>query len=156
MEKEKTIDALNTLVEINNDRIEGYERASDNTEERDLKDLFSTFKQTSQKCRNELISEISKLDREATKSTKASGKFLRAWIAWMDVKSALTGENRKAILSSCEYGEEQTDETYQTILDDESEHLNPQQQSMIKAQHSLLKIDQRTIKLMQNTLAEAF
>ncbi len=152
MEKEKTIDALNKLVEINNDRIEGYEKASENTEEKDLKDLFSEFRRTSQKCLSELKSEITKLGVKATEETTISGEFFRAW---MDVKSALAGKDRKAILNSCEYGEEQADETYQTVLDDESEHLNPQQQSMIKAQHKLLKADQSTVKSMQNTLAEA-
>lgn len=29
MDKEKSIDVLNTLIEINNDRIEGYETASE-------------------------------------------------------------------------------------------------------------------------------
>lgn len=152
MEKEKTIDVLNKLVEINNDRIEGYEKASENTEEKDLKDLFSRFKQTSRKCLGELKSEINKLGGKVTEGTNVSGKFFRAW---MDVKSALTGKDRKAILNSCEYGEEQADETYQTVLDDESEHLSPQQRSMIKEQHNLLKSDQSTIQSMLNAHVEA-
>ena len=36
MENEKTIEALNTLITINNDRIEGYETAAKETEEQDL------------------------------------------------------------------------------------------------------------------------
>lgn len=152
MKKEKTIDALNELVVINNDRIEGYEKASENTEERELKDLFSEFIKTSQKCRNELISEISKLGGKAEEGTKTSGEFFRAW---MDVKSALSGKDRKAVLNSCEHGEEEADETYQTVLDDESEHLSPQHQAMIKAQHTLLRTDQNRIKSMKNSLVEA-
>lgn len=152
MEKVKPIVALSTLIEINKDRIEGYKKASEITEERDLQKLFSEFKQTSLKCRQELISEISKLGGHATESTKASGKFFRTW---MDVKSALTGEDRKAILSSCEYEVERADATYQTIPDDESEHLNPQQQSMINAQHKLLKTDQNSIKSMLGAHVEA-
>ncbi|MEX2351356.1 MAG: PA2169 family four-helix-bundle protein [Balneolaceae bacterium] len=152
MKKEKTIDALNTLVEINNDRVKGYEKAFENTEERDLKDLFSTFEKTSHKCLGELISEINKLGGKATDGTNTSGKFFRTW---MDVKSALTGKDRKAILNSCEHGEESADETYQTVLEDESEHLNPQQQSMIESQHNLLLADQSKIKSMLNTLVEA-
>ncbi len=152
MENEKTIDTLNTLVKINNDRIEGYEKASENTEERDLKDLFSTLKQTSQKFLDELKSEIKKLGGQVTEGTTTSGEFFRAW---MDVKSALAGKDRKAVLNSCEYGEEQADETYQEILNDKSEHLSPQQQSMIKEQHNLLKADQSKIKSMQNNPVEA-
>ncbi len=151
MENEKTIDALNKLVEINNDRIEGYEKASENTEERDLNDLFSAFKQTSQKCLGELKSEINKLGGQVTEGTTTSGEFFRVW---MDVKTALAGKDKKAILNSCEYGEEQADETYQEILNDESEHLNTQQQSMIKEQLNLLKADQSKIKSMQNNLVE--
>jgi uncharacterized protein (TIGR02284 family) len=152
MEKEKTIETLNKLVKINNDRIEGYEKASKNTEERDLKNLFSELTDTSRKCRTELINEINKLGGEATEETNTSGNFFRAW---MDFKSALTGKDRKAILNSCEYGEENADETYQTVLDDESMHLSPQQTSMVKKQHNQLKSDQSTIKSMQKKQVQA-
>lgn len=152
MEKEKTVDALNTLLEINNDRIEGYEKASENTEERDLKDLFSNFKKTSLNCRLELVSEINKLSGEATDETNTSGKFFRAW---MDFKASLTGRDRKAILDSCEYGEEQADNTYQNVLEDESEHLSREQLSMIKKQHKHLKADYSKIKTMQNATVAA-
>jgi hypothetical protein len=37
MEKEKTIEILNTLININNDRIKGYVTASIETQEQDLK-----------------------------------------------------------------------------------------------------------------------
>ena len=43
MDNEKTLDVFNTLIEINNDRIEGYETATAETEEQDLKVLFSQF-----------------------------------------------------------------------------------------------------------------
>lgn len=152
MEKEKTIYVLNTLVEINNDRIEGYEKASANTEERDLKDLFSTFIKTSKKCLDELISEINKFGEKSTARTTASGKFFRTW---MDVKSALTGKDRKAILNSCEYGEENTIEVYNNVLDVKSEHVILQQQEMIESQLNKIKTDQSTINSMLNTLAEA-
>lgn len=151
MENDKTIDALNELVEINNDRIDGYENASENTEERELKGLFSTFEQTSQKCVDELNNEINKLGGKATEGTTASGKFFRAW---MDVKSALSGKDRKAILSSCEYGEKNAVEVYNDVLENNSVHLNQRQQELIKSQLNRLKSDQSTIKSMQNTLVE--
>jgi uncharacterized protein (TIGR02284 family) len=110
------------------------------------------LKKTSQKCRHELISEINKFGGKATEGTTASGKYFRTW---MDIKSVLTGKDRKAILDLCEYGEEQTDETYQIVLDDKSDHLKPWQQAMIKAQHNLLMTDQSKIKSMQNALVKA-
>jgi uncharacterized protein (TIGR02284 family) len=86
---------------------------------------------------------------EAIDGTTTSGKFFRAW---MDVKSALTGKDRKAILNSCEYGEENADETYQSVLKDESEHLSHGQQSLIRSQQNLLRADQGKIKSMLSAL----
>jgi len=152
MDKEKTVDALNNLVVINSDRIEGYKTASENTIENELKSLFSKFAQTSQKCRHELISEIDKLGGNAEDGTKVSGKFFRTW---MDVKSALSGNDRKAILDSCDEGEEKAVESYKTVLEDESEHLTSKQLTMITEQYGLIKTDQGKIKSMLNALVEA-
>jgi uncharacterized protein (TIGR02284 family) len=149
MNNDKTVEVLNTLVVINNDRIHGYKTASENAEERDLKTLFSKFEQTSYKCRQDLIREIDKIGGKAEGGTKVSGKFYRAL---MDVKSALTGNDRKAILTSCEYGEEKALKTYKDVLDDDSEYLSHDQQKMIKSQYGLIKNDKSDIRKLQNSL----
>lgn len=151
MEKDKNIEALNSLVEINYDRIEGYRKASESVEERDLKDLFSMFEQTSLTCLRELISEINKSGGIATEGTSASGRFFKAW---MDFKSDLTGDDRVAILNSCVYGEENASEVYNNVLEYKAEYLSQHQKKMIESQLILLRADQRTIKSMQNHLAE--
>jgi len=115
MDKDKTIDGLNSLIEINNDRIEGYEKASKETEENDLRSLFASFIRTSEKCRFELIDEVSFLGGTPAQGTKISGKFFRAW---MDVKAAITGRDRKTILDSCEYGEDVAVDTYDKVIED--------------------------------------
>lgn len=152
MNNEKTIEVLNTLVQINNDRIEGYETASKETEEQDLKSFFGQLTKTSQSCRQELTGEITKLGGTATEGTKTTGKFFRVW---MDVKAALTGKDRKAILNSCEYGEDVAKGTYEKVLENDSEHFTAEQQDMIKAQHTLLKADHDKVKSMRDALVEA-
>jgi uncharacterized protein (TIGR02284 family) len=147
MENEKTVAVLNTLITINNDRIEGYETASNETEEQDLKTMFAQFSATSQKCKQELEAEVNKLGGEPAEGTKISGKFFRVW---MDVKSALTGKDRKAILNSCEYGEDVAKDTYEKALENEVENLDAEQQSMLKAQHTLLKADHDKVKSMRD------
>ncbi len=147
MDNEKTIGVLNTLITINNDRLEGYETASKETEEQDLKTLFEQFTSTSQKCKQELTNEISRLGGTAAEGTLTTGKFFRVW---MDVKAALTGKDRKAILSSCEYGEDVAKDTYEKVLKNDLENLNAEQQAMIKAQHTLLKADHDSVKSMRD------
>ena len=149
MTNDKTVDALNRLVEINNDRIEGYETAAGETDDQDLKVLFGRFAQASHTCRKELASEIASLDGTPTEGTKNSGKLFRAW---MDVKAAITGNDRKAILNSCEFGEDNALETYENVLKDDREHLSSGHISMINTQKSLLKGDHDKVKSMRDQL----
>lgn len=152
MKKEKTIDVLNKLVQINNGRVKGYEQASDNTEDKEFEDLFISFKQSSVQCLAELEIEINALGGELAKGTTTSGKFLRAW---RDFESAIAGKDRKGILSSCEKCEEIADEAYQKVLKTDAEHLSAEQQSMIKEQHELLKGDRKKINTLQSAVEGA-
>lgn len=152
MENDKTIDVLNSLITINNDRIEGYETASEATDEQDLKALFARFISTSQKCKQELVGEVQKLGGDVAEGTKTSGKFFRAW---MDVKAALTGRDRKAILNSCEYGEDQAQDTYEDVLENDLEDLKVSYRKMISDQKSLLNADHHHVKDLRDALVNA-
>ncbi len=88
MNIEKSIEVLNTLIEIINDRITGYETAGEEAEEPDLKLLFSQFAKTSRKFKEELVTEIQKLGGIPTQETKAEGKVFRAWMEFKTVVTA--------------------------------------------------------------------
>jgi uncharacterized protein (TIGR02284 family) len=153
MDNDETIDVLNRLIQINNDRIEGYQTAAEETEEADLQAFFEEMEKTSHHCKNELSAVVVKLGGTPTESTKLSGKFFRVW---MDVKAAINGKDRKVILNSCEYGEDQARDTYEDALDEESENLNPEQMAMISIQYQLLKADHDRVKSMRDAvLADA-
>lgn len=149
METEKTIAALNSLVQINNDRIEGYKTASEETKDFDLKTFFSQLKSTSTQINSELREEVSRLGGTPTDETRTTGKFFRVW---MDVKAAITGNDRKTILESCEYGEDVAKATYKNILENEAENLTYEQQQMLKEQHLALVADHDKVKAMCNGL----
>ena len=152
MNKEKSIEVLNTLIEINNDRIAGYETASKETEELDLKNLFSGLKQTSQKCKAELVSEVVKLGGTPIEGTKATGKLFRIW---MDIKSALTGKDRKTILNSCEFGEDMAVDTYQEALRDNLLDITAEQQTMLNEQLAKIKAGHNMVKNLRDSLVDA-
>ncbi|TCO11082.1 PA2169 family four-helix-bundle protein [Natronoflexus pectinivorans] len=149
-ENEKAIAVLNSLITINNDRIKGYETASKETEEPDLKALFRQFISTSQKCKQELVKEVITLGGEETEETKTIGKFFRVW---MDAKAALTGKNSKAILNACEYGEDKALDTYDKALKNELKQIKTEQQVMINAQKLMLKADHDHLKKLRDTIA---
>lgn len=145
METEKTIAALNNLIQINNDRIEGYKTASEETEDFELKTFFTQLKSTSLQINSELKSEVLKLGGTPTDETRITGKFFRVW---MDVKAAITRHDRKQILESCEFGEDVAKETYKDTLEAEAENLTYEQQTMLKDQHSALIADHDKVKGM--------
>ncbi|MFN8285500.1 MAG: PA2169 family four-helix-bundle protein [Chitinophagales bacterium] len=136
---------LNSLVEINNDRVEGYKKAMKETEDSDLKEVFKDMAEHSFKFKNELADEIMKAGGEPTTGTKTTGKIYRAW---MDIRSALTNKDRKAILSSCEYGEDAALETYEEVL--KSSNLSQAARSVIDQQKGLLAQDHNKIKAMRD------
>ena len=151
MIKENQVEALNRLIEINNDRMKGYETASKETDENDLKEFFSTCERTSQECKTELVNEVRKLGGTATTGTSTSGKLYRAW---MDVKTSLTNKKRKAILDSCEYAEDVAKSTYQDVLKDSKEDLTNEQQSLLKKQYDLIKKDHDKVKALRDLALE--
>lgn len=117
---EKTAEVLNDLIEINNDRIEGYERASRETEsdDADLRALFNNMASESRRYVNELTSLVSQTGEEPAKGTTVRGKIYRAW---MDVKATFSGHDRKAILASCEFGEDAAQRAYDAALSSDAE-----------------------------------
>lgn len=152
MERERTIAVLNLLITINNDRIKGYEIASRKSEEHDLQSLFAQFISTSQKCKDELVSDVYALGGETLEGTKISGKFFRVW---MDIKAAFAVKDRKAILNSCAYVEDEAQDTYEYILRNEFEHLSAVQLLKICDQKSLLKANDQHVKALRYAFSVA-
>jgi len=112
---EKSIEVLNDLIEINNDRIAGFAHAvkdlgDDNL---DLKVLFQRIREES--CYNveELEELVKQNGGEAETGTSGSGAIHRAWL---DVKATFSGHDRKSILEECERGEDAIKKAYQEAL----------------------------------------
>ncbi len=143
MNTQKTIETLNMLIEINNDRIDGYLKASEETNDLDLKTLFSSLIQTSQICKNELSSELRKFGQSPEEGTSILGKAYRIW---MDMKLAVNSNDRLAILKSCDWGGEIAIETYYIALSKYLEFLDEDQISLIKHQLASIISDHNKIK----------
>jgi uncharacterized protein (TIGR02284 family) len=111
---------LDDLIKINNDRIEGYEKALKDLkpEDNDLQLVFLKAIDQSRKVRMVLGKEIQTLGEDIPTGTSGSGAIHRAWL---EVKATFTGHNRHSILASCEYGEDAAQKAYESAL--RSEHL---------------------------------
>lgn len=148
MENDKQVKVLNELVEINNDRLEGYETAAEETDAADLKSLFANMRTTSFDNLQELRAEVIRLGGKPEEGTRVTGKFFRVW---MDVKAALTGNDRKVILDSCEFGEDKALEAYEHVMENHRSELSYDQLQMVRSQQSNLQADHDRIKLLRDS-----
>lgn len=150
METQKTAVAINDLIIINNDRYEGYKTAADETREPDLKATFTGFSNQSRQFAAELRKFVPAREDAAEKDeTKNTGKLYRVW---MDFKSAITGHDRKAILSSCEFGEDAAKKTYDDVLE-HSADIPAEAMDTIRRQRADLQKGHDTIKSMRDSIA---
>lgn len=151
MNIDKSIEVLNTLVEINNDRIEGYKSASKATEKYGLKNMFFEFQQTSQKCKSELIKEIKKLGGTPKETVKINGFFFKFWI---NLKTYFICKDCKDIINSCESHEQRAEQHYSDVLIHNLESLNFEQQIMLRKQYLLINVDNNKIRVLRDVLIE--
>ncbi len=142
---EEVIEVLNDLIRINNDRIEGYEKAISETKDidADLRTLFRRMADQSRQAKAELIQEIGKKGGGAdTNSTTNSGKIYRAW---MSVKATFSGKDRKSVLAACEFGEDAAQKAYNEALESEEtmdvdiRQLITKQKASLRESHDLIK-----------------
>ncbi|MCW3077295.1 MAG: family four-helix-bundle protein [Bacteroidetes bacterium] len=145
MKTEETT-SVNALIIINNDRYEGYKRAAAETDDTELKTLFTEFSIQSRDFAEELRKFVSLADQPDEDETTNSGKLYRVW---MDIKAGFSGKDRNAILSSCEFGEDFAKKTYDEVM----EHLvdlPPGSEEIIKRQRTQLQRTHDTIKTLRD------
>ena len=141
---EKIVEVLNDLIEINNDRVTGYEKAIEETKDLDvdLRAIFQSMANDSRKYAAELTQDVNRFGGEATTDTTTSGKIYRAW---MDVKATFTSHDRQSVLESCEFGEDAAQKAYNAALASDAE-MSAEIRQLITSQQATLRIAHDLIK----------
>jgi len=144
--EKEAVEILNDLIQINNDRIVGYERAIKELKDSDddLKILFENMIDESRQARLALGKEVQVLGGTMDTGTTNSGKIYRAW---MDVKAVFTGHDRYAVLTNCHTGEDAAQKAYKSAL--ESEGLPAFLRQMIQEQQLQFKSSYDEIKALR-------
>ncbi len=141
---EELAETLNDLVQINNDRIVGYEKAVGqlSAEDVDLKAIFLKMADESRGYVSQLNEYVFRLGDKPARDTTVSGKIYRVW---MDVKNTFSGHDRKSILESCEFGEDAAQKAYDLALKSDAEidadtrQLIMEQKNSLKNSHDIIK-----------------
>lgn len=142
IENKKTLEVIKDLIQINNDRVAGYEKAFAETDPKDadLRSLFSDLATDSRQYANQLSEYVPNTPESA--GTTFSGKIYRVW---MDIKATFSGKDRKAILASCEFGEDAAQKAYEEALTSNADlpieiiQLITNQKRSLKKMHDRIK-----------------
>lgn len=142
--KDVTVEVLNDLISINIDRISGYQHAIEELKDEDsaLKGVFESFINDSLRYKEELKNKVVELGGTPAKDSTLAGKVYRMW---MDLKATFTGNDRKAIIASCEYGEDAAQKAYAEALATADQVYNDvlllitEQKDALKKAHDTIK-----------------
>jgi uncharacterized protein (TIGR02284 family) len=141
--------SLKPLIMVNNDRHEGYTTAAELTKDNDLKGVFTRLSEQSRSFADELRRHADKGEEVGRDETSISGKLSRTWLS---IKSAVTANDRKSILSSCIAAEKNIGETYDEALR-EREGLPTGALEVINRQRDELRRSHDEIKALSDRVA---
>lgn len=136
MDNTKTVSVLNDLLNITNDRIDGFSKVEDKVWDHypALRNDYDQMVSQSLTMKNELSDLITERGGTPDNSGSAAGAIHRAWI---DVKNSFAGNNAEATLGNVVYGENAAINAYQSALD--SGDLCPESSRVVLGQLHHLK-----------------
>jgi uncharacterized protein (TIGR02284 family) len=140
MESSDLRTTLHDLIQTCKDGQEGFATAAEKIEDQGTRSLFLKYSHQRAEFAKELEAAARSVANGAHDSGSISGALHRGWI---NLKAAVTGKDKHAILVECERGEDSAVETYRKAL----EVANPgdilaivqRQYAEIKAAHDEVK-----------------
>ncbi len=142
---EKLVNNLQELLEKNYDAQKGFTKAMEDAKNPRLKAFLQ--QQAAQRSRftNELTQEIRNLNEQPKDSGSFTGDLHRTWI---DIKSAVSGNEDEAVLEECIRGEKASWDEYSTKL--EKENFPPNISSVIQKQASEIHNTLSNVKTLED------
>jgi uncharacterized protein (TIGR02284 family) len=132
-DNDKAISTLNNLIETCKDGENGFRTAAAGVKDGELKILFDTYSRQRAKFAAALQDEIRVLGGDPEKSGSTAAVLHRGWI---NIKSAVTGQDEGAVISECERGEDSAVRNYEDAL---KENLPADAKSTVQRQFAQVK-----------------
>ena len=113
MDNKQIADAVNDLITVNYDGEKGYKESAEDVKDARLKSWFREYAQQRYDFGHELKGELSQIGATPDKGTSIAADIHRIFI---DLKSAVAGNDEAAVINECIRGEENAVERYDKVL----------------------------------------
>ena len=144
MTNEETITTLNNLIETCKDGQNGFKEAAENIEKSDLK----TFLYDCSQQRSQFAGKLQELVRELGGDPENEGSISASLHrGWMNIKTAITGNDEQAILNECERGEDSAVKNYKEALEND---FPANIESVVREQYATIQTTHDKVKNLRN------
>ncbi|MCI8210179.1 chemotaxis protein [Pseudomonas sp. S25] len=144
----ESISILNDLIETSKDGEKGFQTSAEDIKNPAIKAYFLSRSAEIKTSVAELQAQVRALGGDPETSSSVSGTLHRAWV---DLKSALTGKDDKAILEEVERGEDVALKAYKEAREKAAKHDLPQAvQSLIDKQLQGVQANHDKVRDLRN------
>ncbi|MFN6944798.1 MAG: PA2169 family four-helix-bundle protein, partial [Cytophagaceae bacterium] len=144
-EQKEVVSTVNDLIEVCNERIQGYRTASKDVKDRELSSLFEQYARQTEDFIKELVPYSDETNPEEI-GTRFVGNTFKMW---MDLKAAITNGGKEAMLGACVTGEDAAIRSYENNLE---ENLPNEVRNIIVKQLGEIKSAFANIKAKKDAL----
>jgi uncharacterized protein (TIGR02284 family) len=135
------LDQLSRLLTLCHDAEKGYQEASENVDDNELKTLLLAQSRQRTEFAQELDREIRALGGEPDNGTSITADLHRAWI---NIKSTFSTNDDKAVVQECHRGDQEALNTYNSVL---------QETDLVASTRELLLRQKQSIDSANSTMA---
>lgn len=113
MDNDDVISTLNDLIETCKDGQDGFRQCAENLPNSPYRSFFETGARRCAQAMGELQAEVRRLGGDPEKTGSVSAAVHRGWI---NLKTAFTSNDEKAVINECERGEDVAMQSYKNAL----------------------------------------
>jgi uncharacterized protein (TIGR02284 family) len=141
------VDVLNGLIKTTLDSVGGYREAADNADKSQFKSMFTQRATKRSELARELQQQVRALGGEPEDDQGVVGKAHNQFVG---LKTALSGDNDKAVIDEVERGEDHIRDRFQHALKDDG--LPPPAREAVSRAYASIKADHDEVSRIKQTL----
>jgi uncharacterized protein (TIGR02284 family) len=147
---DKDISTLNSLIKTTIDSVNGYQESAEAVDDERFASMFRELAQDRQQVVPKLQAEVSRLGGNPEDDGSAAAAMHRGWV---DLKSAITGRDDKAVINEVERGEDNINGKFETAMN--SGDLSPECRSTVQQCYESVKRGHDRVRDLKHALEGA-